>query len=544
MKYSFAILLVFNILVTSAQTPCEWGEAQGYACSNVDLWKHVPASDWGGATTNEVWGWTDPLNNEEYVILGTADGVRFYSIVHPSEPEYIGFLPTHSTPSLWRTFRVYQHYLFVGSEASGHGMQVFDLTRLRNPEAIPATFTEDAHYNGFQRCHTLVIHEESGLLFACGTNTYSGGLHVVDISDPLEPVIAGGYSDDGYTHEAQVVTYEGPDADYAGDIIVFCYNGNNPASLTIVNATDPADIQTVSITNYTGGVYCHQGWLTPDSRYLYMNDELDEYNGSQPNTRTLIWDVNDLDAPVHIGDFTGPTSAVDHNLYIVGNLCMQSNYTAGFRILDTRNTASLEVNEVAYFDHHPSDDQPVFEGNWMNYPYFESGVIPLTDIYNGLFLVQVNFLHVYPQQVIGASASPLYFQVDVEEGFAGPVDFSVEGLPDGFTYSFSENNVESPSGVLLSVTSPANAEGEYDFEIIAAGEHFTYARSASVNVIPGVNYCPDFDANGVVGANDLVLLQEEWGCNTACTADVNQDGTVDLNDLIILLNAYATYCSP
>lgn len=544
MKYALLFCFFMGIMFGKAQTPCEFGAASGYSCQNIDLWAHIPASEWGGATTNETWGWTDPLDQREYVILGLSSGVRFYAIDNPAQPEYIGFLPTHSTSSLWRTFRVYQNYLFVGSEANNHGMQVFDLTRLRNPEVIPATFNADAHYSGFSRCHTLVIHEASGLLFACGTNTFSGGLHVVDISNPLQPIIAGGYSDDGYTHEAQVVTYNGPDQDYQGDIIVFCYNGNNPASLTIVNATDPSDIQTVSITNYAGGAYCHQGWLTPDSRYLYMNDELDEFNGAQENTRTLIWDMLDLDNPIYMGDFYGPTSAIDHNLYIIGNLCLQSNYTAGFRVLDTRNTASLGISEVAYFDHFPAHDNPVFDGNWMNYPYFESGVIPLTDIDNGLFLVEVNFLHVFPDAVIIAPGGNAYYQVLLAEGFEGPIALSLEALPEGFNFSFETNNVNDPANVPLTVSAPENASGVYTFDVVAQGAHFTYRRTISLEVIPELVFCADLDNNGVVGANDLVILQDNWGCSESCVADINGDGNVNINDMQILLQSYATLCSP
>ncbi|MFM1998450.1 MAG: hypothetical protein RL204_397, partial [Bacteroidota bacterium] len=273
-----AVLAAFSLNI-KAQTPCEAGNAAGYACENIDLWSHVPPTVFGTAstTTNEVWGWTDPLDGTEYVLLGASNGVAFFDISNPLEPFYLGLLPTHTSNSLWRTLRTFNNYMFVGSEANGHGMQVFDLTRLRNVANPPENFTEDAHYAGFGKCHTLVVHEESGMLYACGTNTFSGGLHIVNVNNPLAPVLAGSYDLDGYTHEAQVMTYNGPDADYQGDVIVFCYNGNNPANLTIVNATDPSDVTTVSITGYDGSAYCHQGWLTEDGKYLLMDDELDEY---------------------------------------------------------------------------------------------------------------------------------------------------------------------------------------------------------------------------------------------------------------------------
>jgi choice-of-anchor B domain-containing protein len=545
MKSIYLTVIFYSILsFAHAQTPCEFGQAAGYACENIDFWAHVPPSEIGGASTNEVWGWTDPLDGKEYVILGRNNGVSFFTIDDPANPIQIGFLPTFSTPSLWRTFRTYQNYLFIGSEASGHGLQIFDLTRLRNPETLPATFTTDAHYSGFSRCHTLVIHEESGLLFACGTNTYSGGLHVVDISNPLAPTIAGGYSDDGYTHEAQVMTYTGPDADYQNDIIVFCYNGNAPASLTIVNATDPSDIQTVSITNYSPSAYCHQGWLTPDGRHLLMNDELDESNNLTDFTRTLIWNVEDLDDPIYEGDFLGPTEAIDHNLFNIGNLSFQSNYTAGLRLIDYTDIDNMNLQEVAFFDHFPSNDNAVFQGTWMHYPYFESGIIPISDLYNGMFLVEVNFLHLNPSLVNVNPFQSAVYEVSVSEGFEGPIQLEVLGLPDGFQASFSSNDVTAPSIVQLEITPSADAVGSYTFEVVATGTHFNYKRNASINIVVDDSFCADVDQNGVVAVGDYLIVTENYFCMGDCIGDINEDQIVDINDLILVLNDYGSPCAP
>ena len=42
----------------------------------------------------------------------------------------------------------------------------------------------------------------------------TGGLHAVDVSNPLNPTFAGCFAEDGYTHDAQCVIYNGPDARY------------------------------------------------------------------------------------------------------------------------------------------------------------------------------------------------------------------------------------------------------------------------------------------------------------------------------------------
>ncbi|MGH9014892.1 MAG: choice-of-anchor B family protein, partial [Acidimicrobiia bacterium] len=52
----------------SASFPCEDGTAGPYPCQNVDLESFVSLPQLGGATGNDVWGWTDPETAHEYAI--------------------------------------------------------------------------------------------------------------------------------------------------------------------------------------------------------------------------------------------------------------------------------------------------------------------------------------------------------------------------------------------------------------------------------------------------------------------------------------------
>ena len=75
---------------------------------------------------------------------------------------------------------------------------------------MPVQFAATAHYVGFENAHNIVINEVSGFAYGVRTNTYSRGLHIVNIQDPVNPVLAGGYGGDGYTHDAQCVNCESP----------------------------------------------------------------------------------------------------------------------------------------------------------------------------------------------------------------------------------------------------------------------------------------------------------------------------------------------
>ena len=360
--------------------------AAGYPCSNVDFLSFTAGSALGGGNMNDIWGWTDPDYGTEYVLLGRTSGTAFIDISDPVNPLYLGNLPASGSNSLWRDIKVDGNYAYIVSEAGGHGMQIFDLTKLRNVVNPPVTFSEDAHYSGWGNAHNLVINEASNRAYGVGTNTSSGGLHIVDISNPLNPVIMGDFAGDGYTHDAQVVNYIGPDADYAaGYEIAFACNEN---SITVIDVTDPGNTEELSRTTYNSQ-YTHQGWLTEDHKYFLSGDELDE-NYTGVNTTTFIWDVQDLNAPFLLGTFVSSTPAIDHNLYIKDNLCYQSNYRAGLRIANLDNIASGMMTEVGFFDVYPSSDATGFNGTWSNYPYFASGVVAVSHIEEGLFLLSLS----------------------------------------------------------------------------------------------------------------------------------------------------------
>ena len=46
--------------------------------------------------------------------------------------------------------------------AGDHGMQIFDLTRLRDVQDPPALFEPDVHYTGINSSHNVIINEDTG----------------------------------------------------------------------------------------------------------------------------------------------------------------------------------------------------------------------------------------------------------------------------------------------------------------------------------------------------------------------------------------------
>ena len=395
------------------------GMAGPYPCRNIDLESFVTLPTLGGVTGNDIWGWTDPEDGSEYAIMGTSTSTGFVDVTDPKNPVLVGILPTAGLPTgpLWRDIKVYKDHAFIVSENSSSGMQVFDLTRLRDETGI---FAADTNYNEVSNTHNISINRQSGYAYLVGsTGGFStrpnicrsdpangaaiegGGLHMVDIRDPLNPVFAGCAINQGvdpdnlkesnnYAHDVECVIYDGPDATFQSQEICF---GSNENAVVIYDVTDKANPVVLSETTYPTVAYTHQGSLTEDRKYFLFGDELDELDGTVDNTTSYITPVSDLENPGDPKPFFQETNSIDHNMYVHSNRVFQSNYAAGLRILgfDDASLANGELVEQGFFDVVPGADPAEFAGTWSNYRFPDSGITVVSTIENeanGLFVLK------------------------------------------------------------------------------------------------------------------------------------------------------------
>lgn len=370
--------------LSTGPAACTAGTADDFACSGIDLRSRLSLATMGGPAGNDVWGWADAQTGNEYALMGLANGTAFVDVTDPENPVFLGVLPTATVASTWRDIKVYQDHAYIVADAAGaHGMQVFDLARLRGVNA-PQNWLADVNYGGFGNAHNLAINEDTGFAYAVGTNTCNNGLHIIDITTPNNPLFAGCH-DLFHVHDTQCVSYAGPDADYAGAEI--CANSAEDR-VELVDVSNKASTVSIAGVGYPQLGFVHQNWFTEDHRFLLVGDELDERNFGVP-TRTHIFDVSDLDVPVYVSAYEGPTVSVDHNLYVLGNRVFEANYTTGLRVLEFGNLANSEMSEVAFFDTYPANDGRNFDGAWSVYPYLPSGNVLVSDISNGLYVLTV-----------------------------------------------------------------------------------------------------------------------------------------------------------
>ena len=147
------------------------------------------------------------------------------------------------------------------------------------------------------------------------------------------------------------MVYEGPDAEYRGRQICV---GSNEKEINIADVTDKDAPVTIGRASYPNVSYAHQGWFDEEQRFFYQNDEGDETAGVVDATRTMVWDLSQLDDPILVKEYFGPVRSSDHNLFVVGDRVYESNYGSGLRVLDISDRSNPK--EIAHFDSAPAND--------------------------------------------------------------------------------------------------------------------------------------------------------------------------------------------
>lgn len=354
--------------------PCKKGKAGEYQCNNVNLLSFLSHEDLQSAsmTGNDIWGWTSK-NGREFGIVGQTDGVAFVEVKKNGQLVYLGRLDTQTEVVSWRDIKVIKDYAYIGSEANGHGIQIFDLKKLLNIKK-PKVFSKEKDitlFTGVGATHNIVAHPEVDMIYGVGgrsganarNTTCAGGFFMVDVKNPEKPVSPGCVGQDGYVHDAQCVIYKGPSRKYRNREICFSFNED---TMTVMDMTNKKDPKVVSRTPYFGNAYSHQGWLVDeDMTYLLLDDELDEQNRVGPaangHTTTYIFNVADLENPINTGLFQSPARSIDHNQYVIDGLSYQANYGSGLRIVDVssipQDPTGNSVVENGFFDCHPEDGE-------------------------------------------------------------------------------------------------------------------------------------------------------------------------------------------
>lgn len=313
-----------------------------------------------------VWGYTDPAGNE-YGIFGSQNFTYFVNVTNGNNPVLVNKFAGVAQNVPWREFKTYSHYAYGVNDGGDGSLQVFDLQYL--PDSVVKVYDSNLL---IKRGHTLYI--DNGRLYNYGGKTNNGSrptLTILDIAtNPEQPTLLANYTNpqasyihDGFIRNDTLYAFSGFDG-------LWIYNVANPLSINIIG----------EYLSYPAKGYCHSGWLTNDSKYLVMADEV-------PTQLPLkILDVSDLSNIQYIDTFrsVNPIST-PHNPHIKGNLAYVSYYQDGVQVFDVSNPAN--ANRVAFYDTYPDGAGDNYYGCWGVYPYFNSGKIIASDRKYGLIVM-------------------------------------------------------------------------------------------------------------------------------------------------------------
>lgn len=320
---------------------------------------------------NDIWGWVAP-DGTEYAIVGVTTGVSIVSLDDPENIQEVAWIPGQF--STWRDIKTWGHFAFVTTDQPGttEGLLVINLSGLPNNISY-FNWTPDLTGLGTLRtCHNLYI-DEFGYCYLAGCNLNEGGMLILDVfSLPGNPQFVAAapaqYAHDVYVRENIM---------YASEI----YNGQ----FGVYDVANKLDIQ------YLGGKttpyeFTHNAWLSDDGNVLFTTDE-------RANAPIGSYDVSDPSDITELDQFrpaqTLGEGVIPHNVHVWNDYLIISYYTDGGIIVDAARPDNLI--EVGNFDTFLGGNVG-FDGAWGAYPFLPSGIVLVTDISNGLFVFDANYV--------------------------------------------------------------------------------------------------------------------------------------------------------
>jgi choice-of-anchor B domain-containing protein len=326
----------------------------GFAQTNIDLVSNL--NQYPSDGYSDIWGYVDGSNNE-YALLGVRSGTSIVNLADPQNPAEVAFIP--GIFSVWRDIKVHGHHAYVITEGtgSGQGLQIIDLSQL--PTSATLVNTLDTW---FERAHNIFI--DDGYAYIIGTNS-GGGMHILDLTDPVNPVRTAYYTGSQYIHDVYVWN----------DTVVACAED----TYDLVDVSDKSNPQLISSSAAIPGIYAHAGWMTEDKRYFIGTEEFNTVD-------ITVWDLVDRTTwDLVVPEWQMPTNSTVHNLFIKGNYAHVSYYTDGYVVLDI----SDPLNPFLAGEYNTSD-------MWGCYPYLPSGITICSDMDEGLYVFQFNASNIAP----------------------------------------------------------------------------------------------------------------------------------------------------
>jgi choice-of-anchor B domain-containing protein len=335
---------------------------------NIELLGNLPYAN----GLSDIWAYVDSSGTEYALVAvkgspgGNNGGLSVVSIADPSDPVEVFFAA--GTSSTWRDIKTYNGYAYVTTEAAD-GLMIVDLNGLPDTSSLTVNFYFDPLWI---TAHNLYI-DENGIMYVFGAGNDSLGVDGVlfyDLNeDPLIPQFIGDYNV-SYVHDGMA----------RGDTL---YTANVYAgTFSIVDVSDPTN------PIYLGGAetpasFTHNIWVSDDGNYVFTTDEVsDAFIASYD-----ISNLDDIEEQDRI-QFDPGSMTIVHNVHFLNEYLITSYYMAGVTIHDVSDPSNMV--QTGHYDTNPLSGSG-FNGAWGVTPFLPSGLILVSDISQGLFVLEANY---------------------------------------------------------------------------------------------------------------------------------------------------------
>ncbi|MAZ30497.1 MAG: hypothetical protein CMP57_00205 [Flavobacteriales bacterium] len=516
---------------------------------NINFLSNLPYNQ----ELSDVWGYS--TDEGEYALVGVFDGISVVDVTNSLSPIELAFFP--GPESIWRDLKTWGNYLYCINDQNGDGgagLQIINLSEVISGISNP-TYIENMNLQ-FETAHNIFI-DENGVLYVFGADYLEGGCMMFDlVSDPENPSLLGVF-DDYYFHDGMVRG----DTLWGGAV----YEG-------VFSVVDVSDKQNPIIigTQSTPNAFTHNCWISDDGDYLFTTDEV----STAFVTSFDVSDLDDISELDRIQAWSLDTDVIPHNTHVDGDFVVTSYYTDGVSVVDVSRPSN--IIEVGYYDTSESFSGDGFNGAWGTYPWLPSGNILVTDIENGLYVLESKYSNAsYVEgfvsdditgaaisnaeiQIIGSNHTTLtdlsgFYESGMAESGTYEIIFSAPGYSDAYeVISISSGEVLSFDIALIpfesystqfSILSVANLTGisnasvhifndDFDYELIADFQGDVYVSlvagdySISIGAWGYVTECSSFSISGIGG--DLVY-ELEIGYSDDFSLDLGWEVTNDIS---------------
>ncbi len=381
----------------------------GDLANNVERLGFLPLK--GYPTVGNVFGYANARSEFALVCLRT-NGLAIVDVTDPRQP-----LRVASVPSLGydlHTVATYRHYALAINEYGP--LQIINIAQPDNPEVVAL------YDSSFAGGHNIFVDKQYA--YVVGTHPIDqpdddahSGMHIIDLTNPEQPKLAGKYEAGFYIHDLYVAN----DTAYVGGL-----RSHQVVTLDVKNKANIRELSGFRVR------YPHTVRRGGNPNILIVNDE-----GKGQDVQ--FFDIRDPHNVRKVGSYITDPEISPHNVEPIGNLAYMAYFEDMLRVVDYSDpTNPIEVGFYDTYPENPSHGQP--EGAhqtaaWGVYPHTPSGNIYISDMTKGLYI----FRYAAPGAVPSATqtAREVVAPATIAEPQHAPREFSLSNYPNPFHASTS-----------------------------------------------------------------------------------------------------------